>query len=168
MLAIGPFLAISLADPRTKQDEASKRLTEGADPSVQKKLRRIAVGTAARSTFGLVAAEFLSNLEANGAAPATLAKNKWLLEDLAVTLANRPFAEITAAEILELSKRIEKTGRREASRPPRGVIGAVFRLAVVTLRAKGDSTSALQDVLLWASTKPRPAITDEKQFGGAA
>jgi integrase len=166
MLAIGPFPAISLSDARTKRDEARKRLMEGIDPSVQKKLNRIAAETAARNTFGLVAAEFLSNLEANGAAPATLAKNKWLLEDLAAPLANRPIAEITAAEILDLLKRIEKTGRRETARRLRGVIGTVFRLAVVTLRATGDPTSALQGALLRANTKPRAAITDEKQFGG--
>jgi integrase len=166
MLAIGPFPAISLADARAGRDEARKRLTEGVDPSVQKKLNRIAAETAAHNTFGLVAGEFLSNLEANGAAPSTMAKNKWLLEDLAAPLANRPIAEITAAEILDLLKRIEKSGRRETARRLRGVMGTVFRLAVVTLRAPSDPTYALQGALLRANTKPRAAITDEKQFGG--
>lgn len=159
-LSFGAYPTVSLAEARKKRDEAKKLIGEGVDPSVRKKLARIAAETAARKTFGLVAAEFLSNLEANGAAPATLAKNKWLLEDLAAPLANRPIAEITAAEILDLLKQVEKSGRRETARRPRGVIGTVFRSAVVTLRAASDPTSALQNA------KPRAAITDQEQFGG--
>ena len=165
MLALGPFPTVSLGDARAKRDDARKRLLEGIDPSVQKKLDRIAIETAARKTFGLVVGEFLSNLEANGAARSTMAKNKWLLEDLAKPLHNRPIAEITAAELLDLLKRIEKTGRRETARRLRGVMGAVFKLAVVTLRAPSDPTYALQGALLRANSKPRAAITDERQFG---
>ncbi len=165
-LSFGPYPAVSLAEARTKRDEAKKLIADGVDPSVRKKLARIAAETAARNTFGLVASEFLLNLDANGAARSTMAKNKWLLEDLAAPLANRPIAEITAAEILDLLKRIEKTGRRETARRLRGVMGTVFRLAVVTLRAPSDPTYALQGALLRANTKPRAAITDERRFGG--
>ncbi len=155
---------MSLAEARAKRDDAKKLISDGVDPAARKKLDRIAAETAARNTFGLVAGEFLSNVEANGAAPSTLAKNKWLLEDLAAPLANRPVADITAAEVLDLLKRIEKSGRRETARRLRGVMGTVFRLAVVTLRAPSDPTYALQGALLKA--KPRAAITDEKKFGG--
>ena len=113
-----------------------------------------------------MAGEFLAKIEAEGAAASTISKNKWLLADLAAPLANRPIAEITAAEILDLLKRIEKSGRRETARRLRGVMGTVFRLAVVTLRATSDPTQAIQGALLRANTKPRAAITDEKQFGG--
>jgi integrase len=165
LLSFGPYPIVSLADARTKRDEAKKLMSDGVDPAVRKKLDRIAAETAARNTFGLIVEEFIANLESNDAAPATLAKNKWLLEDLAKPLANRPIAEITAAEILDLLKRIEKSGRRETARRLRGVMGAVFRLAVVTLRAPGDPTHALQGALLRPNTKSRAAITDERKFG---
>jgi integrase len=96
----------------------------------------------------------------------TVAKNQWLLEDLARPFANRPIAEITAAEILDLLKRVEKSGRRETARRLRGVIGGVFRLAIVTLRATTDPTFALKGALLRPNVKPRAAITDEKKLGG--
>jgi integrase len=165
MLAIGPFPAVSISDARRKRDDARKSLTEGVGPSVQKKLNRIAAETAARNTFGLIVAEFLSNQEANGASPVTLAKNKWLLEDLAKPLKNRPITEITPAEILDLLKRIERSGRRKIARRLRSIMGAVFRLAVVTLRAANDPTQALQGALLRPNTKPRAAIIDEQKFG---
>jgi len=166
MLAIGPFPDVSIAEARAKRDEARKRVINGVDPSVQKKLDRIAAETAARNTFGLIAEEYIENLETTGKAGITVEKNRWLLLDLAKPLANRPIAEITSAELLDLLKRVEKSGRRETARRLRGVIGSVFRLAIVTLRATSDPTFALRGALVPPNVKPRSAITDEKRLGG--
>ncbi len=76
LLSFGPYPDISLSEARAKRDEAKRLLTEGTDPAVRKKLDRIAAETAARNTFGLIVEEFLGNLEANGAAASTMAKNK--------------------------------------------------------------------------------------------
>jgi integrase len=166
MLAIGPFPAISLADARGKRDAAKKLLASGKDPSAEKRIERLAMESAARNTFGLIAAEYIENLETGGKADITVEKNRWLLLDLAKPLANRPIAEITSAELLDLLKRVEKSGRRETARRLRGVIGSVFRLAIVTLRASSDPTFALKGALIPPNVKPRSAITDEKQLGG--
>jgi hypothetical protein len=138
LLSFGAYPAISLSDARSRRDEAKKLMSEGVDPAVQRKLEKIAAETASRNTFGLVAEEYVSNLEATGAAPSTINKNRWLLEDLAKPLSNRPVGEITPAEILDLLNRIERSGRRETAKRLRATIGAVFRLAVATLRAPGD------------------------------
>ena len=165
-LSIGPYPIVSLADARAKREQAKRLLLGGTDPSVQKKLDRIAAETASRNTFGLLAAEYIERLEANGAAAQTLKKNRWFLQELCRPIEARPIAEITPAEILDLLKRIEKSGRRETARRMRGVIGSVFRLAIVTLRATSDPSYALQGALLKPNAKPRAAITDERQFGG--
>lgn len=107
----------------------------------------------------------LANKEANEAASSTLSKNRWLLENLAAPLSSRPIAEITAAEILDLFKRIETSGRRETARRLRGLIGSVFRYAIVTLRATGDPTLAIHGALLAPKVQHRAAITDEKKIG---
>ena len=166
MLALGSFPATSLVDARSKRDEARKLLESGTDPAVQKKLDRIATETASRNTFGVVAAEYIANLEAGGMAAITVAKNRWLLEGLAAPLTNRPVADLEPAELLDLLKRIEKSGRRETARRLRGVIGSVCRYAVVTLRAKTDPTFALRGALLPPNVRSRAAITDEREFGG--
>ena len=166
LLSFGPYPVTTLAEARRKRDEAKRLLANGTDPSAQKRHDKIAAGTAARNTFGAVAAEVLANKEANDAASSTLDKNRWLLEDLAAPLTERPIADITAAEILDLLKRIEKSGRRETARRLRGVIGSVFRYAIVTLRATSDPTLALHGALLAPKVNHRPAITDEKALGG--
>ncbi len=107
----------------------------------------------------------MSRLEENGSAKSTIDKNRWLLEDLAASLAKRPISAITPAEILLLLQRIEKTGRRETARRLRGMIGSVFRYAIVTLRATMDPTFALRGALLPPKVQHRAAITDEHDLG---
>ena len=165
VLSFGAYPLFSLAEMRAKRDEAKKLIASGTDPNVKKKLDRIAAETAAQNTFSLIADEFLANMIAKGASAATITKNTWLLKDIAAPIANRPIAEITPAEILDLLKRVEKSGRRETARRLRGTIGAVFRLAIVTMRTTSDPTYALKGALLRPNTKSRAAITDEKAFG---
>lgn len=88
-----------------------------------------------------------------------------MLLDLASPLAKRPIAEITAAEILIILKKYEKAGLRETAKRLRGVIGAVFRLAIATLRAQSDPTYALRGAIASPVVSHRPAITDEGQLG---
>ncbi|MBV6486209.1 MAG: Prophage integrase IntS [Pseudorhodoplanes sp.] len=133
MLTFGPYPIVSLADARAKRDEARRLLVDGTDPSAKRKQEKQAATVAADNTFGAIADELLARKEADDAADTTLSKNRWLLKDLAGPLTNRPIAEITAAEILQLLKRIETSGRRETARRLRGMIGSVFRYAIVTL-----------------------------------
>lgn len=50
-LSIGAYPAVSLADARARREEAKRQIAADTDPSIQKKLRRIAAETAARTTF---------------------------------------------------------------------------------------------------------------------
>ena len=165
LLSFGPYPVTPLAVARRRRDDAKMLLAEGTDPSVKRKHDRIAAATAARNTFGAVAAEYLGNKEASDAAPATMVKGRWLLQDLAAPLADRPIADVTPAEVLDLLLRIEKSGRRETARRLRGAIGRVFRFAVATLRAETDPTFALRGALQSPRVVHRSAITDEKRLG---
>src|SRR5205807_6585650 len=149
---------------REKRDEVKKLLAAGTDPSMQKKLDKLVAEKAAQNTFHAVAAEHLENLAASGTAETTMIKNRWMLQVLAAPLANRPIAQIVPIEVLDVLKRIEKSGRRETARKLRGAIGAVFRYAIVTLRATNDPTGPLRGALLRPKVEHRPAITDERKL----
>jgi integrase len=166
MLSLGSFPEVSLASAREKRRESRELVAEGKDPSQKKREDKLAAAVVSRNTFWAVASEHLANLQANGAAQTTIDKNRWLVEDLASPLANRPISEITPAEVLDLLKKVEKTGRRETAKRLRGTIGRVFRLAVVTLRASHDPTYALKGALLRPQVQHRAAITDEVKLGG--
>jgi integrase len=166
LLSFGPYPLFTLAEARAKRDEMKKLLAAGIDPSEKKKADKVAGEAAKRSTFRLVAEDYLARMEGNSAAEATLDKNRWLLLDLAKPIGDRPISEITPAELLDMLKHIEKSGRRESARRLRGVVGSVFRYAIVTLRATADPTTALRGALLTPKVTPRAAILDERKLGG--
>jgi len=165
LITHGSYPAVSLAKARRRRDEVREQLEDGVDPATQRKLDKINAETQARTTFKLVAEEYLENSKERGLAPSTMKKKRWFLLDLASPLHKRPINEITSAELLYLLKSIEKSGRRETAKKMRGAISAVFRLAIVTLRAETDPTLPLRDALLPPKPVGRAAITDEKKFG---
>jgi integrase len=165
MLSFGAFPEVSLAAARENREWARKLLTQGIDPSLQKKRDKIAAVQAAENTFDALTTEYLERLKQQGAAQSTLDKNTWLLKQLAAPLEKRPITEITPPEILHILRQVEKSGRRETAHRLRGVIGTVYRYAIASDRATTDPTYALRGALLKPKTQHRPAITDEAQLG---
>lgn len=165
LLSFGQYPVVGIADAREKRLAAKKLIANGTDPAVQRRTDKREAIVAVRQTFGQVAEEYIERMEERGSAVATIDKTKWLLNDLASPLAKRPIKDIHPVDILDILKRIETSGRRETARRLRGVIGSVFRYAIVTLRAESDPTAALQGALLPPKVVGRAAITDEKAFG---
>lgn len=165
MLSLGAYPEVSLASARQRRDDARKLLSQGTDPSVQRKADKVAAEIAANNTFVAAAQDYLTKLKAEGKSAATLKKNRWLLEDLASPLAKRPIADIKPYEILTILKAIEADGKRETATRLRGTIGSVFRYAIANLKAEQDPTYALRGALLQPQVQHRSAITDELQLG---
>lgn len=159
MIGFGSYPEVSLASARDKREEARKLVAAGTNPSQKRKDDKAATAVANTNTFGVVASEYIANLEKTGAAESTISKNKWLLEDLASELTNKPVATIKPADILPILKKIEQSGRRDTARRLRGTLGSVFRFAISTLRAENDPTFALRGALLAPNVQHRPAIT---------
>lgn len=165
VLAFGPYPLITIAEARGKRDEAKKLLLFGVDPPAKRHEDKIKAATEARTTFGLLAEEYIERMQDRNAAAQTINKTKWLLNHLASALGKRPINEITSAEILHLLQRVKKSGRWETARRLPGVIGGVFRLAIVTLRASIDPTIALHGALEPPKVIARAAVTDKRKFG---
>jgi integrase len=164
-LAFGSYPATSLAEARAARDAARKLLAAGIDPSQHKRATRAAQAVAQASTFGIVGGELLDKKRREGKAAKTLKKLEWLLTDLAAPLAQRPVAEISAAEILTVLQAVESRGRHETARRLRSTIGEVFRRAASTGRAQGDPTTVLRGALTTPRVQHRPAIIEPKAFG---
>jgi hypothetical protein len=102
ILSFGKYPLVSLLDARERRDDAKRLLIAGINPSAKRKEEKVTARTEARTTFGLIAEEYVTRMEDRVAAASTVTKTKWLLEDLASPLAKRPIKEITSAEILQL------------------------------------------------------------------
>lgn len=164
-LAFGAFPAVSLADARAKRDAAKRALADGVDPAAKLRLERVTRSIAAASTFHAVADEYLDKLRREHRASATMTKVEWLLAFARPAIGGRPIAEISAAEVLAVLRKVEARGRLETARRLRSTIGSVFRYAVATARADNDPTLALRGALVTPKVQPRAAVTAPAAFG---
>lgn len=165
-LSIGPYPTIGLSDARQKREEAKRLIADGQDPSTKKRLDKIHLANVHANTFGLVAQEYLGKMARDGKAEATITKNRWMMIELAASLAKRPISEISAAEVLETLRSIERTGRIESAVATRAAIGRVFRYAIATARAENDPTYALRGALQRPKVESHAALTNRDAVAG--
>ena len=166
LVSFGAYPIIGLADARAKREAAKKLMASGIDPAFQAKQDKAANQAANASTFGIIAAEFLTKNEREGKANATMAKKRWLIGLALPDLGNRPIAEISASEILVPLRKVEALGNYEAARRLRAFIGQVFRYAIATAKATNDPTYALRGALITPTVKHMAAITNWTGFAG--
>lgn len=168
-LSFGRWPDVDLRTAREKRQAAKDELRAGRDPGAIAKSGLRFDGV----TFGEIAANYLADLEAEGRAPATIAKNRWLLQDLAAPLKDEPMAalEEDAPKIQALCEAVKsdkgrsnKAGRYESAIRLRGAIGSVFRYAIGKARAKKDPTVALAGGIKRPPATHHPAITDKPRF----
>lgn len=165
-LALGAYPAVSLANARQRRDGAKKLLASGIDPSQQAKTDKLNRQASSASTFDAIADEFLSKVEREGKADATLIKKRWLVGLARADLGQRPIVEISAAEILVPLRKVEGQGNYETARRLRATIGQVFRYAIATSKAVNDPTFGLRGALTTPVVTHRAALTDRAGFGG--
>jgi integrase len=163
-LALGAYPTITLSEARDRRDAARKLLANGTDPSVTRRLEKIAAA-AGGNTFREVAEELLQKQAREGRAEMTLKKNRWLLEPAFQTFGDRAVGEVTAPELLHALRTFEQRGRYESARRMRTVAGMVFRYAIATGRASRDISLDLRGALTAPKVQHRPAITEPKQVG---
>ncbi|MBS7698669.1 MULTISPECIES: integrase arm-type DNA-binding domain-containing protein [unclassified Chelatococcus] len=164
--SFGAYPAVGLADARRRRDELKQQLEQGIDPAAAKRAAELAERHSAANTFEVIADEYLAKLAREGRADTTMNKVTWLLDFARPALGRRPITQISAAEVLEVLRKVESRGRFETAKRLRSTIGSVFRYAVATSRADNDPTFALQGALASPPPKPRAAVTDPKAFGG--
>lgn len=163
-LALGVYPTITLADARERRDAARKLLANGADPSVTRRLEKIAAAAGGNS-FREVAEELLNKRGREGLADITLQKNRWLLVPAYETFGDRPVGEVTAPELLHALRKFEARGRYDSARRLRTVAGMVFRYAIATGRATRDISLDLRGALITPKAKHRAAITKPAEVG---
>ena len=161
-LALGVYPAISLEEARRRRDEAKKLLARSIDPSVQRKADKQA---GKDNSFRAVAEEVIAKLEREGRAEATLSRHHRLLSFAYPTFGDRPVAEITAADLLALLRKIEGRGVYHTAARLRSTCGKVFRYAVNTGRAERDPSMDLRGALTTPQVTHRPTIVDPAKIG---
>jgi len=164
-MALGRYPDLSLKEAREKRDEARAHLGVGVDPVALRQQEKVKAEMAARTTFRVVADEFIERMELEGKALATLKKMRWFRDVLEPTIGNRPIADITAHELLKALKRFERKEHYESAIRARSFSGRVFRYAVATLRAQHNPADILRGALITPKVKHHAALLEPAKVG---
>jgi integrase len=159
-MAFGAYPLVSLADARTRRDEAYTTLCEGHDPTIAKKLRIEANIEAGRQTFERVAREWHENAKAQWATVHANDIIRSLERDVFPAIGALPIAQITPPLVLGVLREIEARGSIETAKRIRQRISAVFVYAIAQGVAAADPAEKLGAVLKPLRKGRQPAITE--------
>lgn len=166
LLAIGVYPEVGLREARDRREEAKRLLGEGVDPSVERKVRKVATVERAANSFEAVAREWHTKY-APGWSESNSKKVLARLEnDVFPWLGGRPIAEVKAPELLAVCRRVESRGALDTAHRVLQTCGQIFRYAVATGRAERDPSGDLRGALPPAKGKHYAAPTDPKEVAG--
>ena len=152
-LAFGVYPAVGLALARERRAGARRLLVEGVDPSRANKAARRVGGFAADPTFESVAREWHTNEQARWVVAHSERIISRLERDVFPVIGSRPIAVIEAPEVLDVVRKVEARGALDVAKRLRQSIGAIFRYAIATGRAKRDPSADIKGAL---RASPRP------------
>jgi len=159
LISLGTYPDVSLKRAREKRDDARSHVADGVDPSDKRQAERLAQA----DTFEAVAREWLPK---QSFTPKSLQKAKWHFDDLTFPyIGSRPISQLTAPEILEVVRRLERRGKIETAHRVKQRIGQVLRYAIATGRAEHDVTADLRGAITPLKVTNRPAITEPSKVG---
>lgn len=149
LLSFGAYPALGIAAARDKRKAAKALLAEGKDPMKAKG----EVTSENGDTFYMVAKRWHENRQS--ALNPAHAERVWsrLERDVFPSLGQRLIHEITAPDVLQMIRRIEKRGALDISRRAKQGVGQVFQFAIACGLASSDPTAHLRGAL-----KPRPRV----------
>ena len=168
LLALGAYPDASLAGARQKRDEARKMLADGTDPGEQRKAAKAARAGLAANTFEVIGREWHAKIAPSLADSTRIKLLTFLEQDVFPWIGARPIADLAAADLISVIKRVDDRGALDVARRIHNLMGRIFRYAVGHGIAKRDPSRdiELRDVLRPANVKHHPSLTEPKAVGG--
>lgn len=157
VFAIGAYPEVSLKEARIARDDARKLVKEGLHPAQQRKADRLRAAHENANTFKAVAMEWLE-ANKNHWTPRTYLQRKRLLErDVFPSIGTLPMRDVTSADGHAILQRIEARAPQMAVIAKQS-IGAISRLAMVTMRADTDIAYPLRNVVRTAPVQHKSPL----------
>lgn len=147
LLSLGVYPAVSLAAAREARDQARTQLRAGQDPSAVRKAVRRHQRRRLANSFEALGREWLEDSTGAWSVSHAAAQRQRLERELFPVLGPQPIEEITAADVLDVIRAIEKRGALEIASKTLTAAGQVFRYAVAMGRAASDPTRDLRGAL---------------------
>jgi len=162
-LSLGVYPDVRLKDARERRDAARKLMSDGIDPSENRKAQKSARADLTANTFEVVSREWFAKYSATWASSHSDRIIRRFERDVFPWIGARPIAEIVAPEILTVLRRIEARGAPETAHRALSNCGQVFRYAVASGRAARDPSGDLRGALSRVKKSHFAAKTDPKE-----
>jgi Integrase len=164
-LSLGVYPDVNLKNARERRDEARKLLTNGIDPSENRKVQKSARADRAANSFEAVAREWFAKYSPTWAASHASKIIQRLEKDIFPWLGGKPIAEIAAPELLTVLRRIENRGALDTSHRAHQNCGQIFRYGIATGRCDRDPAGDLRGALAPAKHEHFASITEPAAVG---
>jgi integrase len=162
LLSLGTYPDISLSQARQKREDSKKLLAIEIDPSENRKQTKADNRLNIENSFELVAREWWQSHMTNKADSHKEKVIRRFELYLFPWIGKKPISSITAPQVLETLRRIEKQNKVETAHRTLQTAGQVFRYAVQTGRAIRDVTADLKGALPATTVKHMAAFTEPK------
>lgn len=161
-LAFGLYPEISLADARTRRDNARKLVAQGVDPSEQKKQDAAEALISANDSFESIALEWLERQQT-----ADVTKNKalYLLKFAFAGFGKKPIRDVLPIDVLKVCREAEAEGHLEKAHRIKSKCSQVFRYAIASTILETDPTRDLRGALKSVEVTHHAAIIEPVQVG---
>jgi integrase len=177
-LSLGTYPEVSLAQARQRRRDALKLVSDGIDPSAQRKEgkrqrearaaaeKAVERGEGAPGSFEAVAREWLATVHAAKVSEGHAERTRIRFEnDVFPWIGARPIAELEAPELLAVLRRIEARGAIETAHRAKDACGQVFRYGIAAGHCARNPAADLRDALKPVPTRHHAAIVDPKKGG---
>jgi integrase len=158
LLALGTYPEVSLGEAREKRLDSRKLLAADADPGSKRKEEKRRKVYNAENSFRVVAKEWFETNKPRWTSDHADRLWRRLKSNVISEIGNRPIAEITALELLDTLRKVEKRGATELSHRLLQSCNVIFRYAVVTGRIKYSPAQDLKGALVPHKAQNHPTI----------
>jgi integrase len=146
MFAIGSYPVVGLAEARTVRDAAKSLIRKGVNPAKQRKQERARQQVERANTFKAVGDEWLDDGRSHWTPRTWLQRFRILEREIYPVIGDVPVRQVDSSHVLAITRRVQRSAPAMAVLANQA-IGAVCRLAMVTLRADTDPTVAIRGSL---------------------
>ncbi|PTB18250.1 integrase [Trinickia symbiotica] len=147
VFAIGVYPAVTLAEARQIRDDAKRLVKQGIDPVAERKRAAKQNADDRANTFEAIAREWHQTKQGSWTASHAAKILNSLEADIFPALGDRPLTTVTAPDLLEALRVIEKRGALEVAGRVLQRCNAVFRFAIATGRGTYNPAADLRGAL---------------------
>lgn len=157
-LSFGVYPIVELDDARDRRHQAKKLLSQGIDPAKAKQDTETKRIREAQNTFKAIALEWHENRKDTWSEDYASGTLRRLEADVFPHIGTMPISKITAQDLLDALRKIEKRGSLDIAGRTRQICGQVFCYGIQTSRCDRNIALDLRGALKTRKTKHFAAI----------